>query len=107
MGTILTNQLGVSMPRFSLLMFCSLLIGCSTKKVSTITSVQPKQPNASIEQENQCGWVQVNEVQTKSILNIPISLTPRQFDRQLYYCCPGPKDKPEPVCYQSKWVVKQ
>ena len=94
------------MTRMYVFLASAILLGCSTKRVSTIGSVQPQQPNATLEASDQCGWVQVNEVLTKSVLGLPISSTPRQFTKQLYYCCPGPKESPAPSCYQAEWLIK-
>ena len=75
------------------------VFGCSSK-VSSISSVQPMQPNASLEQSDQCGWIQVNETVSEMFSSVT-----RQYDKQLYYCCPGSKESPKPMCYQTQWVV--
>ena len=49
-----------------------------------------------------CGWVAVDDVKTLKILGIPLREEPRQFSRQLYYCCPG-ENEPQPTCYRAIW----
>ena len=81
------------------LLFSLLFVGCA-KQTSSFSPVQPQSASPSVEVENQCGWVSVKET-------IPIGLfffKTRQFTEQLYYCCPGEKESPKPMCYQATWV---
>jgi hypothetical protein len=73
--------------------------GC-VKQVSTYKgSVDVNNPDSG------CGWVGVDQVVSTTILGLPISSTTRQFDKGLFYCCPG-KEFDEPVCYQAEWMER-
>ncbi len=85
------------------LLSLNLYFGC-VSKVSNISPIQPMQPPASTDQIDQCGWVQVNEVVKTSLFVVPISTESRSYHNQLYYCCPGPKKNPAPMCYQAQWA---
>jgi len=49
-----------------------------------------------------CGWVAVDDIKVLKFFGIPLRVEPRQFGRQLYYCCPG-ADEPQPTCYRALW----
>ena len=52
-----------------------------------------------------CGWVTVDEKVVTKFFGLPISTNVRQFERALFYCCPGESD-PDPRCYQADWFYR-
>ena len=83
----------------------ALTIGCTTHKssINNIT-VNPGEFTAPVQQQG-CGWVTVDEEFATGILMLKFGATSRQYNKSLYYCCPG-ANNPEPICYQSQWVSK-
>ncbi len=49
-----------------------------------------------------CGWVAVDETVRVKFFGLVVSQDVRQFERSLFYCCPG-ETEPEPRCYQADW----
>ena len=47
----------------------------------------------------------VSEKTVKQILGIRIKTDERQFERALFYCCPG-EEGPDPKCYQTDWFYR-
>jgi hypothetical protein len=57
------------------------------------------------EQQIGCGWVVVEETVTTKVLGLTVKRDERQFERQLFYCCPG-ETNPDPQCYQAEWLYR-
>ena len=55
--------------------------------------------------QNGCGWVTVSDKEVTSIFGITIQSKVRQFERSLFYCCPGDV-KVDPRCYQADWFFR-
>ena len=55
--------------------------------------------------QNGCGWVVVSEEKTTKLFFVPVNTEARQFERALFYCCPGDTE-PDPKCYQADWFYR-
>ena len=91
--------------KYTLLLLLGLSIGCTThnSKIKTF-KLDIEAYETPVEQVG-CGWTIVDETYKTKIFGLKVSSTPRQYNKSLYYCCPGKTD-PEPICYQTQWVSK-
>jgi len=83
----------------------ALMVGCTTH-TSKVENFDLKTADFTppVEQVG-CGWTIVDESLETKFLMLDLGKTTRQYNKSLYYCCPG-KSNPEPICYQSQWVSK-
>ena len=85
------------MKRFAL----SLLLVCGCAKQTT--ALTPLSGTAGLETPtSHCSWVQVSETNTVTFLGLTLSEEVRQFNKQLFFCCPG-ENLDQPKCYQAGW----
>lgn len=56
-------------------------------------------------QQKGCGWMSVEEEIETKILMLSMGKKARQFNKSLFYCCPGTSG-PEPVCYETQWLER-
>ena len=82
-----------------------LTVGCSTHKSKLKNHKLDTPPYELPSQQSGCGWVTVDETMSTKFLMLNLGTTSRQYNKSLYYCCPG-ESKPEPICYQTQWVKK-
>ena len=89
----------------------SLLVGCTVRSSSFAPLPVVAEENVSMhntglpQAQNGCGWVVVHEKQTMHFFGLPLKTDVRQFERALFYCCPG-ESNPDPKCYQADWFYR-
>ena len=89
-----------------LLFLLSLLMVACTSHNSKIDNFKVNQGEFTVPvQQEGCGWILVDETFATQFLGFKMGATSRQYNKSLYYCCPGDSN-PEPICYQSQWVSK-
>ena len=105
-----TGAPGMLARMFCFVILC-VLMGCSTRSSSFAPLPVVDKENVPMHQEglpkaqNGCGWVVVNEKTITHVLGIRLKTDVRQFERSLFYCCPG-DNKPNPKCYQADWFYR-
>ena len=88
-----------------------LLGGCATRSSSFTPLPVVMEENVPMHTEGLppshtgCGWVAVQEQAKVTFLGIPLKTDVRQFERALFYCCPG-DEGPDPKCYQTDWFFR-
>ena len=89
-----------------IIIFTSILLsGCATHTTKLKTfNLDIDKYSPPVEQTG-CGWMLVDEKSKVKFAGITINKSERQFDKTLYYCCPGANEA-DPICYQTQWVVK-
>ncbi len=82
--------------------------GC-TSRVSSYVPIPVVPPENSYKweaglpaEQAGCGWVAVDETVRTRLFGLTLKQDSRQFERSLFYCCPGATD-PDPRCYQTDW----
>ena len=89
----------------------ALLMGCSTRSSSFSPLPVVAEENVPMHQsglpqeQNGCGWVVVDEKHITQLFGLRIKTNVRQFERSLFYCCPG-ETGPDPKCYQADWFYR-
>ena len=93
------------MTRILALLTLTLTISCTTHKSKISNHKLEAAPHEVPVQQAGCGWVTVDESLSAKFLMLKLGGTTRQYNKSLYYCCPGHRN-PEPICYQTQWVSK-
>ena len=88
-----------------MLILMTFALGCTAHKSKMNTFKLDIEPFAAPAPQTGCGWVTVDETYSTKFLGLKLGSTSRQYNKSLYYCCPG-ESQPEPICYQTQWVSK-
>ena len=76
-----------------------MAFGCAKQT----TALTPLNGTSGLETPtSHCSWVQVNEINTVTFLGLTLNEEVRQFNKQLFFCCPG-ENLDQPKCYQAGW----
>ena len=105
--------MNAQMCRAMTVLFCSAiaLSGCVVRNSSFAPLPVVAGENVEMHQaglpkaQNGCGWVVVSEQKTTKVRFVPVNTAARQFERALFYCCPGDAE-PNPKCYQADWFYR-
>ena len=94
------------------LLMIPLAVGCGSARHSGLAPLEIVGAGAGAmhkdglpKEQIGCGWVTVGETEVSKIFGITLQSKVRQFDRSLFYCCPG-DDKINPGCYQADWFFR-